>query len=149
MMLNKELVGKKYFEGEIDITDPCYDKDVWCRIYTTVKAGTYDCVVWKEPPDSVYNKIRAIGIYLDGKVPTQEKMQKIGSIGVDAGLAGFFKDKPDYTDEQWKEFCESINKGYAWIKDEGFFSVSGDGDGEYCVYAHKQRDEVTALEIRF
>lgn len=148
MKLNKKLVGQKYVEGVIDVTDPCYDKDEPCRINATVKAGTYDCVVWKEP-DSVYSKIRAIGIYLDGKVLVQEQMQKIGSICVDTGLAGFFKDKPDYTDEQWIEFCEFIREGDAWIKDEGFFSVSGDGDGEYSVYAYKQEDEITALEIRF
>ena len=76
-------------------------------------------------------------------------MEEIGSIGVDAGLAGFFMNKPDYTDEQWTEFCESIRDGDAWIKDEGFFSSSGNGDGCYGVYAYKQNGEITALEIRF
>ena len=76
-------------------------------------------------------------------------MEEIGSIGVDAGLAGFFMNKPDYTDEQWTEFCESIREGDAWIKDEGFFSSSGNGDGCYGVYAYKQNGEITALEIRF
>lgn len=46
LSMRKRLIGKKYFEGAIDITDPCYDKDVWCRITATVKAGTYECRVW-------------------------------------------------------------------------------------------------------
>ena len=154
--MRKKLIGRKHFEGLIDITDPCYNKDVWCRMNATVKAGTYECRVWKqtekyeyEGKEHKYQIVGIIGIYLDGIIPPQKQMEEIGSIGVDAGLAGFFMNKPDYTDEQWTEFCESICKGDAWIKDEGFFSSSGDGDGCYGVYAYKQNGEITALEIRF
>lgn len=154
--MRKKLIGKKYFEGQIDITDPCYDKDVWCRMNAEVKAGMYDCRVWmhtetypicgKEYKDC---SVGVIGIYLDGVIPPQKSMKEIGVIGVDAGLAGFFMNKPDYTDEQWHDFCESIRKGDAWIKDEGFFSSSGYGDGGYPVFAYTVDDEIIALEIRF
>lgn len=124
--MRKKLIGRKHFEGLIDITDPCYDKDVWCRMSATVKAGTYECRVWKqteryeyEGEEHKYQIVGIIGIYLDGIIPPQKQMEEIGSIGVDAGLAGFFMNKPDYTDEQWTEFCESIREGDAWIKDWG------------------------------
>lgn len=94
-------------------------------------------------------RVGVIGIYLDGVIPPQKSMKEIGVIGVDAGLAGFFMNKPDYTDEQWHDFCESIRKGDAWIKDEGFFSSSGYGDGCYPVFAYTVDDEIIALEIRF
>ena len=157
MKLTKKVIGTKEFAGIIDITDPCYNKDVWCRMNATVKAGSYECVVWKqtekyeyEGKEHKYQIIGIIGIYLGGIIPVQNQMEEIGYIGVDAGLAGFFMNKPDYTDEQWTEFCDSIRKGDAWIKPEGFFSSSGLGDGGYPVYAYKDKDDnITALEIRF
>ena len=76
-------------------------------------------------------------------------MEKIGSIGVDAGLAGFFHNKPDYSDEAWSKFCDRIRHGDAWLTEDGFYSSSGYGDGCYGVYAYKQDGEITALEVRF
>lgn len=153
--MRRKTIGKMYFGGEIDVTDPCYDKDVWCRMGVTVKSGEYNCVVWRhKEPETLYDEHTAqtvgiIGIYLDGYIPAQKQMRQIGGIGVDAGLAGFFINKPDYTNEQWEEFCASINTGYAWIKEDGFFSFSGYGDGWYGVYAYEQNGEIVALEIRF
>lgn len=154
--MRRKLIGRKHFGGLIDITDPCYDKDVCCRTTATVKEGTYDCIVWRQTEKYFDDggecsdiRVGIIGIYLDGIIPRQSEMEEIASIGVDAGLAGFFINKPDYTDKQWDEFCKSIVEGDAWIKDEGFFSHSGYGDGYYGVYAKKTGDEITALEIRF
>jgi hypothetical protein len=154
-------IGTKHFEGVVDITDPCYSKDVWCRMTAKVKAGEYGCCVWLESVtcDGYLGKkytetrVGVIGIYLDGVVPKQNSMELIGEIGVDAGLAGFFMNKPDYNDDEWEDFCDSIygsmNDASAWIKNEGFFSSSGYGDGYYPVYAHKKDNEIVALEIRF
>ena len=154
--MRKKLIGRKHFEGIIDITDPCYDRDTWCRINATVKSGEYDCRVWYQKEKNEYNGeteeyqiVGIIGIYLNGIIPQQKQMEEIGVIGVDAGLAGFFMNKPDYSDNEWDEFCDSICQGDAWIKDEGFFSSSGNGDGAYPVYAYKHNGEITALEIRF
>lgn len=76
-------------------------------------------------------------------------MEEIGSIGVDAGLAGFFHNKPDYSDEEWGEFCDRVRNGDAWLIEDGFYSSSGYGDGCYGVYAYKQDGAITALELRF
>lgn len=157
IIMRRKLIGRKHFEGTVDITDPCYDKDVRCRMSANVKSGTYDCRIWMQPQkykdnygEHKYETVGLIGIYLDGVIPVQKEMKKIGSIGVDAGLAGFFMNKPDYTDEQWMTFCESIRKGNAWIKDEGFFSHSGFGDGVYPVFSYQDENgEITALEICF
>ena len=154
--MRKKKIGTKHFEGVVDITDPCYSKGTWCRMTAEVKAGEYECRIWRHATKGMYNgreyndvRVGKIGIYLDGISPNVKLMQPIGSIGVDAGLAGFFMNKPDYNDEEWDDFCDSIREGDAWIKDEGFFSSSGYGDGFYPVYAYKVGGEITALEIRF
>lgn len=150
-------IGYRYFTESVEVTDPCYDRDVWCRMNNVkIKPGEYKCVAWMRPDTCTYDgktyddtRVAIIGIYLDGIVPDENKMEEIGEIGVDAGLAGFFNNKPNYTDDEWSEFCDSIRGGDAWIKDEGFFSHSGYGDGCYPVSAFRINGEIVALEIRF
>lgn len=156
---NQEIIGTKDFHGSVDITDPCYDRDVSCRLNDVkIKTGLYTCMVahhygtfeynGKTYPD---NYVRLIGIYLDGNVPRLRDMDEIGVIGVDAGMAGFFHNKPDYDDEAWSEFCNNAPPALrVYLDDVGFFSQSGYGDGGYPVYAHKDTfGEIDALEIRF
>ena len=153
-----EVVGTKKFGPEIDITDPCYDRHVWCRLNNVkIKEGEYRCVVWKERigyEDYLGNldydtRISKIGIYY-GDIPHAEKLEEIGEIGVDAGLAGFFNDKPDYNDEEWMKLCSAIEGKDYLINEEGFFSSSGYGDGCYPVYAENDTNgEIVSLEISF
>ena len=153
MKLSKKVVGWHDFHGSVDITDPCYDKDVWCRKNDIkIADGNYLCVIWiyrkrgKHPEECV----SIIGIYLDGNIPEQSDMQSIGEVGVDAGLAGFFHNKPDYNDAEWSEFCDKIRDGDYWLTDEGFWSTSGHGDGCYPVFASEdEQGVINTLEIRF
>lgn len=141
------LVGKKAFPGVIDITDPCYDKDVWCRyngLY--IVPGVYDCFMNVE---QLEHRVSSCSIFLEGVDRSKLKSSLLTRIGVDAGLAGFFFDKPDYTDDQWKDFCERIDGNVASIYDEGFFTSSGYGDGEYPVIIYKDGEKVKGVEIKF
>lgn len=149
--MNKRVVGTRHFGETIDITDPCYNRDVWCRMNDVeIVPGNYQCVIWESDEGDWGIRVGAIGIYLCGVVPSQKAMKCIGEIGVDAGLAGFFDHKPDYTDEEWSDFCDMIGRGRAWITDGGFFSSSGYGDGGYDVFAYKNSNgDITSLEIRF
>ena len=161
--LRSKKIGVKHFGRTIDVTDPCHNKDVWCRLNDVkIKEGDYTCRIWRERvvyewdgKERVSHVVRIIGIYFNDVVPRRDRMEYIGEIGVDAGLAGFFENKPDYTEQEWKAFCDFVypkGKEYkeAWIRPEGFFSVSGDGDGCYPVLAAKGKDgEVVALEIHF
>lgn len=147
----KQIIGKKHFHGTVDATDPCYNYDVWCRMNgIPICEGEYDCVNWKTRERDEPSRVARIGIYLRGVVPVQEKMERIGEIGVDAGLAGFFMNKPDYSDDEWSSLCDLLSNGDAWIRPKGFFSSSGYGDGGYDVYAYKQPDgRASAMEIAF
>lgn len=154
----RKKIGVMDFQGSVDITDPCYDRNTWCRINDVkIKEGQYTCMVWYYTDKGTHNDgepysykmVGVIGIYLDGVIPQQKSMEVIGDIGVDAGLAGFFHNKPDYSDSEWSNLCNVIHHGDAWITDDGFFSLSGYGDGDYPVFAYMQDGEITALEIRF
>ena len=161
--LNKLVVGTIDLpQGKVDITDPCYAKDVWCRMNgVKIAGGTYECVVWKQErlsytdPSQTYSVNGAIGIYLNGDVPDIEDMGYIGEIGVDSGMAGFFQDKPDYPNAEWSEFCDMLGLGRrnhegVWLTENGFFSLTADGDGGYDVFAMRDKTGIiTALLVVF
>lgn len=136
--------GELNFGAEsVIVTDPCYNSDVQCREIVPMLPGAYICVAHFSDDGDWGIRVAKIGIYRSTQV-LEEMMEgmyfRIGSIGVDAGLAGFFEKKPDFTDEQWHDFCNDIRSGDAWIIDgelvRGFFSSSGFGDGSYSVMAH-------------
>lgn len=172
----KTIHTQKHFENQVDITDPCYPNDakhVEYRLAMPIKAGTYDCVTWKhvEPSDINDDRIMIIGIYLNGAEPNPANMEVVGFIGVDTGSAGFFMNKPNYTDEEWERLVrsdfESIPDCYElpWpelmrkaheaglhgsevrVTAEGFYSRIGWGDGEYNVLGYKEDGEYIAFEI--
>ena len=156
-VMTAEHVGEKEFPRCIDITDPCYNKDVWCRMNNVeIKPGTYRCVAWMSDEGDWGMRCMTAGIYhasVDKPVNSiinRQNEELIGEIGVDTGLAGFFADKPDYDDGEWADFCNNVRNGNAWILDEGFCTSSGYGDGGYDVYAARNDEgEIIALEIRF
>lgn len=146
----KEIIcGKKTFPNKIDITDPCYTRNVWCRINEVpITAGEYECYVKEKSNKETGGwgkRVAKIGI----RKEKADNYTKIGYIGVDAGLAGFFFDKPDYTDDQWDELCNMVCNGNAWMVDCGFFSESGYGDGSYNVYVGHKDGEVVEVFIDF
>lgn len=155
--MRREILGTKDFQGSVDVTDPCYRRATHCRMNDVkIKPGEYTCAVCYEQDSyeyegktETYELVSIIGIYLGGVIPAPGSMECIGEIGVDAGLAGFFHEKPDFTDAEWNRFCDEIRRGSAWLTELGFFSSSSNGDGGYDVYTAKTNGEITALEIRF
>lgn len=150
----EQVIGVRKFGSKVDITDPCYDKDVWCRMNgVEILPGEYECFVdvWdNEQTGGWGERVARLGIR---RLRSEETVfHQIGEIGVDAGLAGIFEDKKDFTDDEWSELCNSIDRPgeKAWLRDDGFFSSSGYGDGGYPVFAAKNsRGQVVALEIQF
>ena len=156
LYLTAQEIGTMHFEGTVEITDPCYDDSIPCRMRAQVKAGEYVCVAWEHTKvfvedDTTIEDTRVFrsGIYLNGVVPDEVQMEKIGLIGVDSGLAGCFTHKPNYTRQQWLAFCDTVREGDAWLRENGFFTSTGIGDGLYDVLACRTDGEITALEIVF
>lgn len=166
-------------DGLISITDPCYSKDTWCRINDLkIKAGNYKCLYGQCVSGELGDKGRIFELeiihenyvdalpsltYEDGSIRAEgERMkdfttEKIGSIGVDAGLAGFFVRKDDFAkNEDWFKFCNEMGDKRVMLhngprkKWQGFFSSSGYGDGCYDVMAHKNKNgEIISLCLQF
>lgn len=155
-------VGHRIFdERPVTVTDPGYDAGTWCTLTgIKVKPGDYTCAAWRwreqytrEGKRYSCTRTMICGIYLNDAIPSPEELKSmplIGTIGVDAGLAGFFQDKPDYDQDAWFAMCDKLRNKTWLITDEGFFTNSGYGDGSYAVHGIKNADGLfTALEIRF
>lgn len=147
MTFTKKEIGRISIAGKIDVTDPCYARDVWCRMNDVeIKKGEYTAAVWMHG-----KTVGILGIYYGGVIPDQAKKEHLGEIGVDAGLAGFLMAGTEISNEEWPSFCDRIfaSKKDAWLFDFGVVSVSGEGDGGYDVYAYRTNGEITAVEIYF
>ncbi len=171
MGYTKLYAGRIYIpDGKVDVTDPCYDKDVWCRTTVDVMPGWYNCYAYRGDDDG---RIKRSMIVREGyDDPTHyisRVFHKCGEIGVDAGLAGFFHEKPDFGDAEWREIC-------TWLMDsdngmpsplgtkhrnvylshkyhvsgfEGFFTSSNWGDGGYDVASADEDGHTVAVIIDF
>lgn len=153
-----EQVGTMTFGETIDITDPCYSRDVWCRMNDVViEPGEYDCYVCWNDCGTWGNRVKAIAISKNKQyIKVLRNLDELGVIGVDAGMAGFFNNKQDFSDSEWSEFCDKvgIDKLFFSPNNEfvcnGFFSASGYGDGSYPVLVHRNDDGIpNALMLKF
>lgn len=126
-----------FTKNVIDVTDPCYDKGVWCRSTLPIKPGEYE---WQavENTGSYGTRIHSLSIFQKGAVLRRSEI--VAYIGVDAGLAGFFENKPDYDDKAWKAIVDYLDGKNVCVAEKenpfkcvGICSDSGYGDGEYAV----------------
>jgi hypothetical protein len=151
------VAGKFHaWDGLVDITDPCYDRDTWCRINgVKVRRGTYNAVYYLGDNGRITKTaIIHTSLFNSKEIPDIKKYdyEYVGDIGVDAGLAGFFiAPKPDYTNEEWQQICEELNtNGNAVsLNSQGFFTSSGWGDGMYKVWGTSVDGEMVSLFIEF
>ena len=151
--------------GRVDITDPCYDADVWCRMNNVeVKAGIYDCYVLLSGRGD--RRVDAMAIVhqeanLDRPVNIDD-MQAIDYVCVDAGLMSISEagTKPDYTDEEWGKACGYlfdqkpshptmlVTNQLTFRSDKKmFWATSGDGDGSYDVFVINTHDRNNAEAV--
>lgn len=167
------LVGKfNVPDGIIDITDPCYEKDTWCAMFDVkIKPGTYFCYIDMVNFPSLYTeennneikriedeRIMALTIKHEDFInkPTKRWIEINSNIGVDAGLCGFYNHKPNFEGQSiWEAFIDNLKKfegsfNTCDLKPYGITVSSGFGDGCYCAYKAKNKDnEIYALQLRF
>lgn len=163
--MHKKIQYAVYVEenGILQITDPCYDEDVWCRLeIKNAKPGWYYATVGYAYDGCISSL--TITHHGDSKCPLYLTNH---SIGVDAGLAGFYSHKPDFDDPTWQKICNMLypegweNNGpvckvHIHADREKNFGLSGItvnsgyGDGCYPVYLAENNDkQVVRAKIRF
>lgn len=133
----------EFTSNKLDVTDPCYDASVWCRTQVDITPGKYTYMI-KIRQERNHEVIASLKIRLKKAKGGVRFFREIGAIGVDAGLAGFFENKPDYDDEQWSRVGdELLQAGHPTILQtakessfgcNGVVVTSGYGDGAYPVY---------------
>lgn len=133
-------------DGLVDISDPCYDRTVWCGMFDLeVKKGVYS--VYYERDDDQVHLIALC--QTDESGLEMRPWRKIGSVGVDAGLIGLYvAPKTEYNSQEWEAFCEEIGNGNT-LKKENYVVVSTRfGDGSYPVYAkYDKNGDIVGLHI--
>lgn len=160
MKTNKYVGTINVPDGLIDITDPCYEDDTWCAMFNKkIKSGKYKCFVTIEDfmfEDMKDRRLTAPKIVHDSLDEAPLNFEVLSdSIGVDAGLCGFYNHKPNFDkDGDWDNFWQSLSKIEKYIdcdctKANGVTVSSGFGDGMYTVYEAKVNDETVALLLNF
>lgn len=181
MKLERNFVGQiNLTAGVVDITDPCYDGGTWCRMNNVrIKPGIYNCYSYIGESKGWGKRVWINQIVIahsdytpsedfdaeetEAKIKSGRSWRRIGEIGVDAGLAGFFDRKPDFDDNEWDEICDWMSGEYThnpnnvresyidnFDNKDGFWTESGCGDGCYSVHAiRNNKRQIVALEIRF
>ena len=157
-------LGNIFFNGKMQVTDPCYSTDVWCTKQITIKQGeyiakavVYDCGDWgKRIGELTINHISC---------PKKKANRVYSSIGVDSGQCGFF-DYDEYEKVHPKYFVDETEESKKWydkvcditlngdwcglVDDMGVVCSSGYGDGCYNLYTgYNSKGEIVALRLRY
>lgn len=122
-------------DGLADITDPCYESDVWCAAFgKRIKAGKYAAYITVfdypymvkaenaleaeqlkvqigESIKQSDKRIMSVKIVHKDFVNANNRWRiQASEIGVDAGLCGFYNHKPNFKDDNlWLQFCDGLN----------------------------------------
>ena len=164
--IKRVFAGTIQIKGdEVDVTDPCYDKNVWCRTKVKIYPGTYECYAdfadfncWGSSCMRCYIVNNAKGLKKRALKELKESARLKACIGVDAGMAGFFDNKPDFDDGEWSKLCdytlaEETKGKQTFIRTfktgDGFWTTSGFGDGAYDVRAVEYGDKAIGVVIEF
>ncbi len=133
------------------VTDPCYCRSDWnTSEQRELESGLYRLIV-----DFDNNRVKAATLihqeYMDMVDELSEEYED--SIGVDAGMAGFFMNKPDFNDsmDHWREFLEEYvnDRGPYYRCRWGLFTDTYDGDGQYELYALWDGNYKVGLKIYY
>ena len=156
-IIEKEFIGQFELKDTVDVTDPCYEKDTWCRKTLECKPGIYYGYAEFSDEESLGKRVARLSIYKDNiNIPLDEMKIKYTDIGVDSGLCGFFNNKPDFNGNEWRNFlhvtgcmADYNSKLYKRVYSimYGIFSESGYGDGSYTVYINADKTAFTLVFI--
>lgn len=164
-------IGKFNTESDVlRITDPCYDKNVWCSgILNNCNIGEWTSFLkysdeknWGIRVSEIMTFFGEVSIETASDMISQCEWKDSGiDVGVDSGQCGIFDESkyPKTKEEigEWGEegsfygkCCDiTFNDDKGGVIDFGVVSCSGFGDGSYtCLYNMKD-DKINAVRIIF
>lgn len=165
-----ELGSFEVVSGKLVISDPCYDRGIWCAgTLENVRNGEWNAKAdYVEVEDWGRRVAKLTAWHQD--CPSDASLTRRGTlfeVGVDSGQAGIFDDRyyqdgtilplpKTYTAEDvravWYSHCCEITLArlQAGVLPYGVVSSSGFGDGGYdCVQYLTDSGEVVKVEIEF
>ena len=157
----RKIIGTINFDkGLVDITDPTYDRDLWCNQRNVkIVAGKYRVVVETETIEIFGKRISKLWIQEIRKRHRTKWELLFDKIGVDSGMCGFYESNNTKLVDTEKLYSAMENIKYPKVlfdKDgslcglKGITVSSGIGDGCYKVYAQKNANgEIVGLELDF
>ena len=161
-MKTVKSLGTVELTGTVVVSDPCYDRDVWCmQTGSPVKPGRYEALALYSDEEDWGNRVaNLVLVHEDHRGAPPKAWKPIEStIGVDSGQCGIFDDsiypeEKDHTgrDTFYDECCSiTLAKGNAGIlrNGKGVVSSSGYGDGSYELYAKSDGEQYVALMVDY
>jgi len=154
--------------GKVVVSDPCYDRDVWCKgIIEDVRNGEYKAkIICSDNTGGWGKRCFYLIAHLDSfpypfhDNPLWEK--ESFEVGVDSGQAGIYDEaeykggEDDYGDGGWyDQNCnltsdiENKTLRLGGVLSGGVVSSSGCGDGGYDCYTIKKDGQVVAIMIDY
>lgn len=150
--------------GRIQMSDPCYEPDLWCSHSSPVKKGKWNCKAWVGDVGYGWGK-RVLALEINHESTPKKKATTLATVcPVDSGQCGFFdasyyNDKFNTSDnraeDEWYNricgiTCDDKNDCCATIDGVGVVAASGIGDGCYdCCVGYNTKGEVTAMRLKF
>lgn len=141
--------GKITLGETVDLTDPAYDANVWCRKTVNVLPGKYNCYAtytgdghiaesWIIHEKYDIEERRPVTLTADTEVCT--------GLGIESGWFGYFDRKPDIGAAEWATFLdmEGSDDRFGWTSldgHDGFITEAGYGyrTTEVCPVLWKDR----------
>lgn len=156
-------LGQIEIGGRIQMSDPCYDPDMWCSHSVKAKSGKWNCKAWVGVVPG-WGK-RVVTLEINHESTPKKKATTLQTVcPVDSGQCGFFDasyynnkfNTPDNrAEDEWYNrvcdiTCNDKKDNCGTIDGVGAVAASGIGDGAYdCYVGLNSKNEVTAMRLKF
>jgi hypothetical protein len=168
--MKTRYVGKILLGKDVCVSDPCYDRDVWCRTtLENVKPGVWTVDAAIDTIDCWGERCYILELYHETVDRSKEHdWADSFNLGVDSGTMSVIDDRfyqadpgpcagllpGDTARERFLNKCYDLKDGYAGLfkvgnKRVGVVCSSGCGDGGYPLYVVEEDGEIVAMKISF
>jgi hypothetical protein len=158
---NVEYLGQfKVNSGLLRVSDPCYDKSIWCTgTIADVKNGTWEAYMKLDPSGNRVSELLTFHKDTTAKLIRNDRWDEQNiDIGVESGQCGIFDNSSypdgdvgvaDESDSFYGKCRQATESDFGGVIDFGTISNSGYGNGSYLCYTMEDRDGITAVKIVF